>query len=189
MDTATPDRADATGDTPFVPWSLRATQAGATPADADAAIEKLVALWSGGRLAAAIDANELRRMRPYLQFVRVGAGQRVIQQDEAGDFMLCVLEGSLVVERVPTVGSTAKLAEARAGDVLGDMAVLDGGPRFSTCTTKTPCLLAILETDALARLMKDDAHLGLVVLASMARRLSLRLRQVSARLSALLADT
>ena len=69
------------------------------------------------------------------------------------------------------------------------MALLDGGPRFSTCTTRTPCLLAILETDALARLMQDDAHLALVVLASMARRLSLRLRQVSARLSALLADS
>jgi len=180
-----PDAAD----TPPVRWALRAAQLGATPADPAECTERLVALWSGGKLANALDPAALRRLEGYLQYARVGPGKRVIEQDEGGDFMLVVLDGSILVERLPTVGSTAKLAEARAGDVLGDMALLDAGPRFSTCTTKTACLLGVLETESLARLMKDDAHLALVLLASMARRLSLRLRQVSARLSALLSDT
>ena len=47
-------------------------------------------------------------------------------------------------------------------------------------------MLAVLETNALARLMAEDAHLALVLVGALARRLSLRVRQVSARLSALL---
>jgi hypothetical protein len=188
MDGATPEAREP-GEAPPVRWALRAAQVGATPADPGDGVERLVALWTGGRLAEALDGGALRRVGRWLQFARIGAGRRVIEQDEVGDFMLVVLEGSIVVERVPTVGTTARLAEARPGDVVGDMALLDAGPRFSSCTTKNPCLVAVLEIDALARLMKEDAELALVLLVSLSRRLSLRLRQVSARLSALLADT
>ncbi|MDE2452323.1 MAG: cyclic nucleotide-binding domain-containing protein [Burkholderiales bacterium] len=148
----------------------------------------LAALWSGGRLEQAFDAGALRRLAGYLQFARVGAGRRLIVQDEPGDFMLIVLEGRIGVERVPDVGTPSQIVEAHAGDVLGDMALLDDGPRFSTCTTRSECGLAVLETEALARLMREDPHLALVLMAALARRLSLRVRRVSARLSALLSD-
>lgn len=180
-------RADSTGnpggESPALPWPQRAAEIGARPADAAAAAARLAELWAGGRLAGAFDAAALQRLAGYLQFVEVAAGRRVIEQDEPGDFMLIVLEGTLTVERAP-----AHLAEAHAGDVLGEMAMLDHGPRFSRCTTKSACLLAVLETNALARLMREDAHLALVLVGALARRLSLRVRQVSARLSALLGD-
>ncbi len=119
----------------------------------------------------------------------VGADRLLIAQDEPGDFMLVVLEGTVTVERSAGGARPARLTEARPGDVLGEMALLDAGPRFSACRTRTPCRLAVLQADALARLMHDDAQLALVLLAALARRLSLRLRQVSARLSALLAES
>lgn len=178
----------AAGDAPPLAWAARAAQLGATPASAADGAESLAALWSGGRLAQALQPADLRRLAGYLDFYRVGAGRRLIEQDENGNFMLIVLDGSVAVERQPGSGRAARLAEARPGDVIGEMALLDAGPRFSTCTTRGPCLLAVLETDSLARLMADDAHLALLLMAALARRLSLRLRQVSARLSALLGD-
>jgi CRP-like cAMP-binding protein len=156
-------------------------------ADAEQGTAALAMLWAGGR--GAFDAAALQRLAGYLQFVRVQAGQRVILQDEPGDFMLIVLDGTLTVEHLTGSAQPARLAEARPGDVLGEMALLDAGPRASDCTTRTPCVLAVMETEALQRLMADDPPLALVLLASLARRLSLRLRQVSTRLSALLADT
>jgi CRP-like cAMP-binding protein len=171
------------GDAPALPWSQRAAEIGARPADALQASERLATLWAGGRLAGAFEPAQIRRLAGYLKFVTVAPGRRIIEQDEAGDFMLIVLDGTLAVERAP-----AHLAEAREGDVLGEMAMLDHGPRFSRCTTRSPCLLAVLETDSLARLMAEDAHLALVLVGALARRLSLRVRQVSARLSALLGD-
>ncbi len=171
-----------------VAWSQRATSLRATPFPADEGAARLATLWSGGRLAGSFDAPSLGRLAAYMSFVRVAADRRLITQDEAVDFMLIVLDGAVVVERTPAPDRTARLAEARSGDVLGEMALLDAGPRFSACTTRTPCVLAVLEMDALMRLMREDAPLALVLLAALARRLSLRLRQVSARLSALLTD-
>jgi CRP/FNR family transcriptional regulator, cyclic AMP receptor protein len=167
-------------------WAARAGQVGAQPADPVAGTAALALLWAGGR--GAFDAAALQRLAGHLHFVTVPAGRRVILQDEPGDFMLIVLEGSITVERIAGGPKVARLAEARPGDVLGEMALLDAGPRASDCTTRTPCTLAVLETDALARLMHDDPQLALVLMAALARRLSLRLRQVSTRLSALLSD-
>ena len=54
----------------------------------------------------------------------------------------------------------------------------------------TACLRAAgLEAHTLDRMMKDDPRLAAVLLAALARRLSLRLRQASARLSALLTSS
>jgi len=169
-----------------VPWARRAAEVGAEPFDALEGTKRLVALWAGGR--GAFDADALGRLAGHLQFASIGAGRRLIVQDEPGEFMLIVLDGSVAVEHVGGPRRSARQGEARPGDVLGEMALLDHGPRFSRCTTRTECLLAVLETDALARLMEEDAHLALVLIGALARRLSLRLRQVGARLSALLAD-
>ena len=168
-------------------WAVRAGQVTAVVADAERGTAALSLLWAGGR--GAFDGAALQRLAAYLHFVQVRAGQRLILQDEPGDFMLIVLDGTLAVERITGGSRAARLAEARPGDVLGEMALLDAGPRASDCTTRTPCVLAVLETEALQRLMTEDPALALVLLASLARRLSLRLRQVSTRLSALLADT
>jgi CRP/FNR family cyclic AMP-dependent transcriptional regulator len=175
-------------DQPPVPWRERALALRATPYPATGGSEQLAALWAGGRLTGSFNSASLATLAGYLSFVSVEANQPLIVQDEAGDFMLIVLEGAVAVERAPSAHIKARLAEARAGDVLGEMALLDAGPRFSTCTTRTPCVLAVLEMDALTRLMADDSRLALVLLAALARRLSLRLRQVSARLSALLTE-
>jgi CRP-like cAMP-binding protein len=47
-------------------------------------------------------------------------------------------------------------------------------------------VLAVVDAQGLDQMIMQEPRLGLALLASLARRLSLRLRQVSARLSALL---
>jgi CRP-like cAMP-binding protein len=133
--------------------------------------------------------SELKRLTEYLTFVSMTPDREVIAQDEQGDYLLIVLEGTIAVDRVQPWGGRARLGEARVGDLLGEMSLLDAGTRFSSCRTLTPCVVAVLEAHALDRMMKDDPRLAAVLLAALARRLSLRLRQASARLSALLTSS
>jgi CRP/FNR family cyclic AMP-dependent transcriptional regulator len=169
-------------------WAARAQQVGAQPLDRADAEPLFTRLWSADRHVAALSRDELLKMSRYLQFVTVAAGQEVIGQDEQGDYMLIVLDGALAVDRVQPWGGRARLAEARAGDMLGEMSLLDAGSRFSACTTLTPCALAVVDAQRLDEMIVNDPRLGLALLASLSRRLSLRLRQVSARLSALLSS-
>jgi CRP/FNR family cyclic AMP-dependent transcriptional regulator len=169
-------------------WADRAKQVGAQPLERKVAEPLFAKLWGADRYVAALSADELLRMSQYLQFVSVPVNQEVIGQDEQGDYMLIVLEGTLAVDRVQPWGGRARLAEARAGDMLGEMSLLDAGARFSACTTLTPCTLAVVDAQRLDEMIMFEPRLGLALLASLSRRLSLRLRQVSARLSALLSS-
>ncbi|HEY0822075.1 MAG TPA: cyclic nucleotide-binding domain-containing protein, partial [Rhizobacter sp.] len=179
------DRGD---DVQLATWAERAKQVGAQTLERKQAEPLFAKLWGADRYVAALSADELMRMSQYLQFVTVPVNQEVIGQDEQGDYMLIVLEGTLAVDRVQPWGGRARLAEARAGDMLGEMSLLDAGTRFSACTTLTPCTLAVVDAQRLDEMIMFEPRLGLALLASLSRRLSLRLRQVSARLSALLSS-
>jgi CRP/FNR family cyclic AMP-dependent transcriptional regulator len=63
------------------------------------------------------------------------------------------------------------------------MSLLDSGKRFSACTTLSDCELAVLGADAMDDLLNSDPALAANLIALLARKLSLRLRVVSARLS------
>jgi len=174
---------------PLVPWDVRATQLQAQPLDpADGAL-KFARAWSNDRHAVALADSEQKRLMEYLSFVGLAPDREVIAQDEQGAYLLIVLEGTIAVDRVQPWGGRARLGEARVGDLLGEMSLLDAGTRFSSCRTLTPCVVAVLEAHALDRMMTEDPRLAAVLLAALARRLSLRLRQASARLSALLTSS
>jgi hypothetical protein len=173
---------------PLVPWSERAAQLGAKtlpPAEGQALFAKA---WEGDRHAAALGPDGIARLATYLGFASLPPEAELIRQDEQGDYLLIVLEGAVAVDRLQPWGGRARLGEARAGDLLGEMSLLDAGARFSSCLTLKPATLAVLEAGALDRMMADDPRLAAALLAALARRLSLRLRQSSARLSALLAQ-
>jgi CRP-like cAMP-binding protein len=149
--------------------------------------ELFLSMWRADRHGMALAPAELVRLAEHFSYFSVPAAQQVIVQDERGDYLLVVLEGRLAVEHVRPDGSRARLAEAGAGEMLGEMALLDAGARSSACTSLGSCVLAVLDARQLEDLLEREPRLALALLASLARRLSLRLRQVSARLSALLA--
>ncbi len=55
--------------------------------------------------------------------------------------------------------------------------------RFSACTTVGECEIGVLSADAMDDMMLADPPLAANLIALLARKLSLRLRVVSARLS------
>jgi len=169
-------------------WRDRAPQIGAQPFDRKQGAEMFARLWGADRHVVALNADELARMAQYLEFVQVPVEREVIAQDELGDYMVIVLDGTLSVDRGQPWGSKARLAEAHAGDMLGEMSLLDAGARFSSCATLVPCVLAVVDAKRLDDMITHEPRLGVALLASLSRRLSLRLRQVSARLSALLSQ-
>jgi CRP/FNR family transcriptional regulator, cyclic AMP receptor protein len=167
-------------------WAERRLAIGASTTDPAAGASLLSELWRSDRHMAALGESDRRRLAESFEFVRVGAGQPVISQDEEGDYLVVVLEGMLAVERLLPDGTRIRLAESRAGEMLGEMSLVDAGARFSTCTTLGPCTLAVIESARLESLLQQEPRLGVALLGSLSRRLSLRLRQLSARLSALL---
>jgi CRP/FNR family transcriptional regulator, cyclic AMP receptor protein len=133
-----------------------------------------------------LSRDEMDALLQCFQFASIASGREVISQDERGDYLMLLLDGLMAVDRVQLWGDRVNLGEARAGDVLGEMSLLDAGPRFSTCTTLKDTRVAVLDAQALDRLIRDQPRPALALVTMMARRMSLRLRYVSTRLTALL---
>jgi CRP-like cAMP-binding protein len=87
------------------------------------------------------------------------------------------------VERTQTWGERLRLSEAVPGEMLGEMSLLDQGLRFSACITQTECDMAVLTTEAMNEMVTEDAYLVACLMTVLARKMSLRLRVVGARLS------
>ncbi|RZI86482.1 MAG: Crp/Fnr family transcriptional regulator [Rubrivivax sp.] len=167
-------------------WTSRALAVGAQVLEPGAGVALLLKAWSDDTFMGLLGDVECDKLRAHLEFVTVPAGRELIVQDEKGDYALIVLEGLVAVDRVQPTGERARLAELREGDVLGEMSLLDAGARFASCQTLSRCSLAIITRSALDEFAIEDPRLGFALMAAIARRLSLRMRQLSARLGALL---
>lgn len=167
-------------------WTARALAVGAHALDPHQGLELLLKTWGSDALMASLSNEDRRKLLDHLEFISVPPGRELIVQEEKGDYALIVLEGLVAVDRVQPTGARARLAEAREGDVLGEMSLLDAGARFASCLTLSRCSIAVLTSAALDELAIEEPRLGMALMASTARRLSLRMRQLSARLGALL---
>ena len=171
----------------FVHWSHRAPDLHAEPMDATQGAAALARLMGQDRSMAALGADWLKVIGGYFDFAQVESGKRILGQDEQGDFLLVVLDGSVAEERLQPSGAQVRLGEARQGDVLGELSMLDGGTRLASCKALTAVSVGVLSAHSLNRLQAEEPRLAAALAIWLGKRLSLRLRQVSARLSVLLA--
>lgn len=166
-----------------VPWEARAVEINAEPLTPSLGMGQLQALWGADKYMGQLTQQTIGRMKGFLNFCLVPPDQEFIRQDEHGDYMAVLLKGRVAVERTQSWGERLRLAEVVPGEMLGEMSLLDGGVRFSSCVTRSRCELAVLTADAMNHMLVDDAELVAGLMTLMARKMSLRLRVVGARLS------
>jgi CRP/FNR family transcriptional regulator, cyclic AMP receptor protein len=167
----------------LVPWEARAVEVGAKRLSPAKGSKLLQALWAKDKYMALLDPDAVQRLEKFFDFATVPTNRDIIRQDEYGNYMIILLNGTIAVDRVQPWGEHLRLAETRPGDILGEMSLLDSGIRFSACTSLTECDIAVLSAEAMDEMMGADPRLAASLIALLARKLSLRLRVVSARLS------
>jgi CRP-like cAMP-binding protein len=125
---------------------------------------------------------EIRLLGHFMQTFRAQAGQEIIREGEAGDFMMLVIEGRVEVFKQDRWNTPRLIAVIEEGKTLGEMSMIDGEPRFATCVAVEPSLIAVLSRDALAIIILEQPMLGAKILMQLSVMLSQRLRQTSLRL-------
>ena len=167
----------------LVPWEARANEVGAKRLPAARGVKLLQQLWAKDKYMSRLDAGAVQRLEKFFDFATVPPDRDVIRQDEYGNFMIVLLSGTIAVDRLQPWGEQMRLTEARPGDILGEMSLLDSGSRFSVCTSLTECEIGVLGAEAMDEMMRDEPQLAAALVALLARKLSMRLRVVGARLS------
>ena len=167
----------------LVPWEARAVEIDAKRVSSEPGVALLQAAWRNDKSMSQLDQASIGQLGRFFDFAHLAGNRDVIRQDEYGNFMVVLLSGTIAVDRTQPWGERLRLAETRAGDILGEMSLLDSGIRFSTCTTLDNCEVAVLSAEGMDEMMDVAPKLAASLVALLARKLSLRLRVVSARLS------
>jgi len=104
----------------------------------DGSILKSSALFSG------LERTALDRLARYSHLKTLERNEQLFEQGDRSDGCFAILEGVLKVSVVSSEGHETLLAMLGAGDVIGEMGLIDAEPRSATATALKPCTLAFL---------------------------------------------
>ena len=126
-----------------------------------------------GALFRKLAPNDRDSLVAHARIRRFEAGDSIFRMGDLHDSMIAILDGEVRISIPSAYGKELILAIVYAGDVFGEIAMLDGKPRSADATALTACTLAVLDRrNVLAALGRNpDAWLGLLeVLCSRLRR-------------------
>lgn len=113
-----------------------------------------------------LGSRELERISALADIVDLPAERRLMTQGERGAEMFVLVSGNVDVER-----DGASLGSRGPGTVLGEIALIDGGPRTATVTLTEPSRLLVLARREFHALMDEFPEVRLQVLETVAHRL------------------
>ena len=100
-----------------------------------------------------------------------GANVTLIHQADEGGPVVVLLSGRVKIAVATQAGRDAIIAVRGAGDVIGELAAIDDGPRSTMVTTLEPVDALVIARSEFAALLERHPRLALVILRTVARRL------------------
>lgn len=150
-------------------------------ADFAAEIHKLIAKVT---LLEDFTLAEITTLGQYMLIFAADAGTYIITEGDPGDFMILVINGLVDVTRLDRAGQASRIAVVQQGYALGEMSMLDGEPRFSSCIALEPTRFAVLSRSDLSEVIRMQPGIGAKILVKLVHILSQRLRNTSMKLVA-----
>ena len=98
--------------------------------------------------------------------VSMPAGSLIVDQGQTGREAFVVLDGTIAVKR-----NSKKVANLGPGSIVGELSLLDHGPRTATATCETDCTLLVLSQRTFLAVVDDVPALSHKLLASLANRI------------------
>jgi CRP-like cAMP-binding protein len=120
--------------------------------------------------------SELKRLAGICREARYAKGQIVTAQGEEGDELYIVREGLVEVSTGETGEGPHTVVNLGTGQAVGEMALVDRGPRSTTVRCVTEAVLNVIQRDAFEKLCQSHAQIGLIVYRNLAADLSFKLR-------------
>ncbi len=127
---------------------------------------------------------EITLLGQFMPVFEADIGTTIISEGDPGDFMVILIRGLVDVSKLDRSGQASRIAVVQEGYALGEMSMLDGEPRFCSCTALEPTFFAVLARSELTELIRRQPGIGAKILIKLVHVLSQRLRNTSMKLLA-----
>ncbi len=100
----------------------------------------------------------------------------LINEGDIGNHLLLMLNGDVqITKRIPS-GAEILIAKVGVGCILGEMSMVDGHPRFASCSTLTPVDFAVFTRESFDHVLLQMPRLGNKFLIALFQISTTRLR-------------
>lgn len=135
-------------------------------------IAKLIGNTAQDSLLRALDPDTLTRLLRFGLRRDLAIGETIIEQgDGRGDFAICLLDGRLKVHLVSANGREIILHYCRPGEVVGEIALLDSGPRTASVSAVEASSVLVIPASIFLETLADSPRSMVAVMRELARRL------------------
>ena len=107
----------------------------------------------------------------HARFEQYPAGHLIFARGSPGGSMMAVLRGSIRISTSSPQGRDVVLAILGAGEIFGEMALLDGGERTADAFTMSDCELLVIDQRDFIPFLKARADLCIAFLRLLSQRL------------------
>ena len=131
---------------------------------------------------AELDREDVEMLAEFMQIYRAQPGDVIIREGDPGDYMLLLIQGQVDILKKSHRNEVQHMTTVLPGTTIGEMSMIDGEPRFATCTAKETSTFAVLTRDDMVKIILEQPKLGAKILIKLVTLLSQRLRQTSQKL-------
>jgi CRP-like cAMP-binding protein len=117
-------------------------------------------------LFSACTKKELEKVAKAVDEITMTAGTLLVDQGQTGREAFVVIDGAVAVKR-----NGRKIATLGAGDVVGELSLLDHGPRTATAVCETDCTLLVIDQRRFLGVIDDVPSISHKLLAALASRI------------------
>jgi len=114
-----------------------------------------------------VSDEDRARLAEFIDLRQLAAGDTLFRTGEPGDSLYIVRTGEIELFIKDTAGQKIALAVAGVGEVFGELALLDRGPRTATAVALDDTELLALDRDDLLLLFQKSPNAALRLLAAM----------------------
>jgi len=144
-------------------------------------INPLVASLARIPFFAGLDDDALERVAAGTRTRRFRRGEVIFHAGDPGDALFILVSGEVKISLPSETGDEAIIATLRAGDVFGELALLDGAARSATASALSATEAVVLPRDRFRELIATEPVVRDALLASLAgelRRLTVHVEEL-----------
>ena len=134
--------------------------------DTNVSSPDVIAQLSEAPLFARCSRKELAAVVSTVELREAPEGEVLVRQGDSGDAFYVIIDGTAVVRR-----DGRDIAELRAGDFFGELALLDPAPRNADVVAAGPVRVAAFDEDAFEGLLRELPSINRKLMAAMSKRL------------------
>jgi len=123
------------------------------------------------RFLDALRKGQLDELRALGGVRRYPAGAALFHERDAGDAVLLLLAGRVKLSSLTGAGREAVLAIREPGDLIGEMAAIDDGPRSATALALEPVEVLSVAAPAFVAFLERTPGVAVTMLRTLSRRL------------------